>query len=333
MKTQFISLLVAVLLGFLPVHAQQMSITGTVKDKKLNDPVIGASIVIKGTTNGSITDLDGNFQLDNVSPGSTLVISYIGFQTEEILVQEGKTNYQVGLSEDNRTLDEVVVVGFGTQKKVNLTGAVATVDTKALESRPVSQVGQALQGTVPGLNLSASDLGGQLGQSMKVNIRGTGTIGTGSKGEPLILIDGMEGNMNNLNPDDIESISVLKDAASSSIYGSRAAFGVILITTKKGKAGKMTVNYNNSFRYSGPTNLPRQLDSYRFANYFNEAAVNQGDKIIFSDETLQRIQDYMAGTLTTTTVPNGNNWHFHEKANDNVRRISHGRGATNTTSA
>ena len=204
MKTQFISLLVAVLLGFLPVHAQQMSITGTVKDKKLNDPVIGASIVIKGTTNGSITDLDGNFQLDNVSPGSTLVISYIGFQTEEILVQEGKTNYQVGLSEDNRTLDEVVVVGFGTQKKVNLTGAVATVDTKALESRPVSQVGQALQGTVPGLNLSASDLGGQLGQSMKVNIRGTGTIGTGSKGEPLILIDGMEGNMNNLNPDDIE---------------------------------------------------------------------------------------------------------------------------------
>ena len=212
----------------------------------------------------------------------------------------------------------MVVVGFGTQKKVNLTGAVATVDTKALESRPVSQVGQALQGTVPGLNLSTADLGGQLGQSMKVNIRGTGTIGTGSKGEPLILIDGMEGNMNTLNPEDIESISVLKDAASSSIYGSRAAFGVILITTKKGKAGKMTINYNNSFRYSGPTNLPNQLDSYRFANFFNEAAVNQGDKIIFDEETIGRIQDYMAGKITTTTIPNGSNWHFHEKANDNV---------------
>lgn len=138
------------------------------------------------------------------------------------------------------------------------------------------------------------------------------------KGEPLILIDGMEGNMNTLNPEDIESISVLKDAASSSIYGSRAAFGVILITTKKGKAGKMTINYNNSFRYSGPTNLPNQLDSYRFANFFNEAAVNQGDKIIFDEETIGRIQDYMAGKITTTTIPNGSNWHFHEKANDNV---------------
>ena len=124
--------------------------------------------------------------------------------------------------------------------------------------------------------------------------------------------------MNNLNPDDIENISVLKDAASSSIYGSRAAFGVILITTKKGKAGKMQVNYNNNFRYSGPTNLPELLDSYSFANYFNEMSVNQGNQIIFTEETMQRIQDYMAGKITDTTVPNGTNWHFHEKANDNV---------------
>lgn len=318
MKTQFISLFIALLAGLLPLQAQQVSISGIVTDKKLNEPIIGASVVVKGTSNGCITDLDGNFQLNNVASGSTLVVSYIGYQTQEIPVQKGKTSYQVTLSEDTQTLDEVVVVGFGTQKKVNLTGAVATVDTKALESRPVSQVGQALQGTVPGLNLSTADLGGQLGQSMKVNIRGTGTIGTGSKGEPLILIDGMEGNMNTLNPEDIESISVLKDAASSSIYGSRAAFGVILITTKKGKAGKMTINYNNSFRYSGPTNLPNQLDSYRFANFFNEAAVNQGDKIIFGEETIGRIQDYMAGKITTTTIPNGNSWHLHEKANDNV---------------
>lgn len=233
MKTQFISLLIALLAGLLPLQAQQVSISGIVTDKKLNEPIIGASVVVKGTSNGCITDLDGNFQLNNVASGSTLVVSYIGYQTQEIPLQKGKTSYQVTLSEDTQTLDEVVVVGFGTQKKVNLTGAVATVDTKALESRPVSQVGQALQGTVPGLNLSTADLGGQLGQSMKVNIRGTGTIGTGSKGEPLILIDGMEGNMNTLNPEDIESISVLKDAASSSIYGSRAAFGVILITTKK----------------------------------------------------------------------------------------------------
>lgn len=204
------------------------------------------------------------------------------------------------------------------KRKVNLTGAVASVDTKALASRPVSQVGQALQGVVPGLNLSTPDLGGQLGQTMNVNIRGTGTIGKGSSASPLILIDGMEGNMNNLNPEDIENISVLKDAASSSIYGSRAAFGVILITTKKGKAGKMQVNYNNSFRYSGPTNLPNQIDSYRFANYFNEASINQGGSAIFDEETIDRIQKYMAGEITTTTIANGNNWHFHEKANDNV---------------
>lgn len=289
--------------------------TGIVKDAS-GETIIGASVVVKGTTNGTITDLNGEFSLSNITPGTTIQISYIGYKDIEMVWNGSSLN--VILQEDTKVLDEVVVVGFGTQKKINLTGAVSTVDTKVLESRPVSQVGQALQGTVPGLNLSASDLGGQLGQSMSVNIRGTGTIGTGSSASPLVLIDGIEGNMNNLNPDDIENISVLKDAASSSIYGSRAAFGVILITTKKGKAGKMQVNYNNNFRYSGPTNLPELLDSYSFANYFNEMSVNQGNQIIFTEETMQRIQDYMAGKITDTTVPNGTNWHFHEKANDNV---------------
>lgn len=216
--------------------------TGIVKDAS-GETIIGASVVVKGTTNGTITDLNGEFSLSNITPGTTIQISYIGYKDIEMVWNGSPLN--VILQEDTKVLDEVVVVGFGTQKKINLTGAVSTVDTKVLESRPVSQVGQALQGTVPGLNLSASDLGGQLGQSMNVNIRGTGTIGTGSSASPLVLIDGIEGNMNNLNPDDIENISVLKDAASSSIYGSRAAFGVILITTKKGKAGKMQVNYNN----------------------------------------------------------------------------------------
>ena len=154
------------------------------------------------------------------------------------------------MSEDTQTLDEVVVVGFGTQRKANLTEAVATVDTKVLDSRPVTNLGQSLQGTIPGLNLSVGGLGGQLGQTMDVNIRGTGTISTGSKAATLVLIDGIEGNMNNLNPDDVESISVLKDAAASSIYGSRAAFGVILITTKKGKAGKASVSYSGNARYA-----------------------------------------------------------------------------------
>ena len=245
-----ISILFMLLLGITTLYAQQLNITGTVIDKKLNEPIIGATVQVKGTNNGSITDMEGKFSLKNVSKGGILTVSYIGYTTQSIPLNGTQTSFRIELSEDSKTLDEVVVVGFGTQKKVNLTGAVTSVDTKALASRPVSQVGQALQGVVPGLNLSTPDLGGQLGQTMNVNIRGTGTIGKGSSASPLILIDGMEGNMNNLNPEDIENISVLKDAASSSIYGSRAAFGVILITTKKGKAGKMQVNYNNSFRYS-----------------------------------------------------------------------------------
>ena len=213
------------------LYAQQFSITGVVTDKKLKEPIIGASVIVKGTTNGTVTDLDGNFTIQ-VSKENVLVISFIGYITQEIKVNENQTSYNIQMSEDTQTLDEVVVVGFGTQRKANLTDAVATVDTKVLDSRPVTNLGQSLQGTVPGLNLSVGGLGGQLGQTMDVNIRGTGTISTGSKAATFVLIDGIEGNMNNLNPDDVESISVLKDAAASSIYGSRAAFGVILITLK-----------------------------------------------------------------------------------------------------
>lgn len=262
MKTQFISLLIALLAGLLPLQAQQVSISGIVTDKKLNEPIIGASVVVKGTSNGCITDLDGNFQLNNVASGSTLVVSYIGYQTQEIPVQKGKTSYQVTLSEDTQTLDEVVVVGFGTQKKVNLTGAVASVDNKKLESRPVTSVGQALQGVVPGLNVSIPDAGGKLDANPSFNIRGTGNLGTGSSASPLVLIDGVAGDLNQLNPQDIDNISVLMDAASAAIYGSRAPFGVILVTTKKGKQGKTSISYSNNLRWSRPTNIPDMLDAY-----------------------------------------------------------------------
>ena len=218
------------------------------------------------------------------------------------------------------SLNEVVVVGFGTQRKVNLTGAVVSVDTRSLESRPITSVGQALQGVVPGLNFSVNSSGGALGNNMQMNIRGTGTVGLGSNAEPLVLIDGIEGNMYTVNPEDIENISVLKDASSSSIYGSRAAFGVILITTKKGREGKVKINYNNNIRYSGPINLPKSLDSYQFAQFFNETSVNQGDNPVFNTETMDRILAYQQGKITTTTIPNGagTNWEFHEKANDNI---------------
>lgn len=293
----------------------QQTLKGIVLDNN-DEPLFGVSVAIKGTSKGTTTNENGSFSME-VKPGDVLVFSYVGFDTQEISYSN-QTSLAVKMMAASTAMEEVVVVGFGTQKKVNLTGAVASVDMDALESRPVSQVGQALQGVVPGLNLNASGLGGELGQAMGANIRGAGTIGSGSSASPLVLIDGMEGNMNTLNPEDIASISVLKDASSSAIYGSRAAFGVILITTKSGRVGDMRVSYNNNFRYSGPTNLPKQLDSWRFANYFNEATANQGTSPIFNDETLDRILKYQNGEISTTTVTNGEMWNFHEQANDNV---------------
>lgn len=314
-----VTLLIALLLTSISyIYAQQLTITGTVIDKSLGDPVIGASVLVEGTTNGTVTDIDGKFSI-NASKGNVLNISYIGYQTQTIKLDGNQTVLTIQLGEDTQALDEVVVVGFGSQKKVNLTGAVSTVDNKALLSRPVAQVGQALQGVVPGLNMSLNNQGGALGNALKVNIRGTGTIGEGSTDSPLILIDGIEGDMNALNPDDIESISVLKDAAASSIYGSRAPFGVILITTKSGKSGKAQVNYSNSFRWSTATNLPDMMDSYTFAMFFNTAALNSGQNVPFNDETIGRILAYQRGEITTTTVPNPGNgmYEFHQKANDN----------------
>lgn len=192
-------------------------------------------------------------------------------------------------------LQEVVVVGFGTQKKVNLTGSVTSVDAKTLEARPVTTVTEALQGVVPGLNISTSNSGGQLNTTKNIDIRGAGTIGDGSTSGPLVLIDGMEGNINALNPNDIENISVLKDAAAASIYGSRAPFGVILVTTKKGKAGKVSVNYSSNVRADSPINRPKMVDSYTWALYFNDADVGGTQ---FSDEKLQQIKEFQEGKRT-----------------------------------
>ena len=190
-------------------NQDKKKITGKVTDQN-GEPVIGASVVEKGTTNGIMTDIDGNFTLE-VGDTAVVQISYIGYRTKDVSVA-GKNNVHVQLIEDTQILDEVVVVGFGTQKKVNLTGSVAMVKSEVLESRPVQNVGQALQGVVPGLNLSVNSTGGELNNTLSVDVRGSGTIGAGSNASPLILIDGIEGDMNSVNPNDIESISVLKDA-------------------------------------------------------------------------------------------------------------------------
>lgn len=281
------------------VPQQQRKLTGIVSDNF--GPVIGASVVIKGTTTGTVTGINGEFILPKVKIGDIIQISYIGYLPQEIKLTD-QSNLDILLKEDAQALDEVVVVGFGTQKKVNLTGSVSMVGSEVIESRPVQNVSQALQGVIPGLNLSVNSGGGTLDNTMDINIRGAGTIGDGSTSSPLVLIDGIEGNMNTINPNDIESISVLKDAASASIYGARASFGVILIKTKGGQAGKTNVNYTGNVRFSSAVQLPEMMDSYQFAQYFNAAAANAGQSAVFSQEVLQRIQDYQSGKITAGTV-------------------------------
>ena len=287
------------------ITQQSETATGVVKDA-LGETVIGASVIVKGTTNGTITDFDGNFSLAGVKKGDIIQISFVGYVTQE--VAWNGTPLNVVLNDDTQALEEVVVVGFGTQKKVNLTGAVSTVDSKAISARPVNSVTDALQGAVAGLNLSTPSSGGMLNSTKSLNIRGTGTIDQGSSVNPLILIDGMEGDMNALNPQDIENISVLKDASAASIYGSRAAGGVILITTKGGKEGKATINYNNSFRFNSPLNMPEMMDSYTWAQYMTLAARNNGESF-YSDAKLTAIQEAMKDPSKPTMFRNsGGRW-------------------------
>ena len=202
---------------------QKKTITGTIVDPS-GMPVIGANVMVKGTTNGTITDMDGKFSLE-VPKESMLVVSYIGYANQEIKVSN-QTNLSIALKEDAEALDELVVVGYGTQKKINLTGSIGTIKTdETLKARPVTNVQELLAGSVPGMSVSKGS--GAAGSGASINIRGTSTIGSSSG--VLVLIDGVPGNIYTLNPNDIESISVLKDAASAAIYGSRAANGVMLI--------------------------------------------------------------------------------------------------------
>jgi TonB-dependent SusC/RagA subfamily outer membrane receptor len=220
-------------------YAQNTSYSGTVVDAQ-NEPIIGASVVQKGTSQGSVTDLDGKFTV-SVAPGSTLVISYIGYVPQEV---KAANDMRIVLKEDNKTLNEVIVVGYGVQKKSVVTAAIAKVSSEDLAGKAPVRVDNALKGLAAGVNVTSSS--GQPGAAPKVRVRGTGTI---NNSDPLYIVDGMpiEGGLDYLNPSDIESIEVLKDAASGAIYGARAANGVVLVTTKKGKIGKAQISYNFSY--------------------------------------------------------------------------------------
>ena len=251
------------------ISQQQKTLKGTVNDAF--GPLVGVSVVVKGTTNGVVTDLDGNFTL-NVNEGDILQISFIGYATQEIKYT-GQPSLTVKLQEDTQLLEEVVVVGYGTQKKVNMTGSVAQVDSKMLESRPIQNLSTGIQGLMPGVTVVAgSGLPGQDGGTIRV--RGVGTL---NSADPYILVDGLEtGTLNSVDPNDIESISVLKDAASAAIYGSKASNGVILITTKRGKSGKPRINYNGYVSIQNPTMLQDLMSSYDYARLYDKARVEYG---------------------------------------------------------
>lgn len=237
--------------------AQTQEVSGQVLDEE-GLPVPGVSVYVKDTSNGTTTDFDGEFRIDVAQvQRPTLVFSYVGFETQEIEVG-GETRLDVTLQSDVENLDEVVVVGYGSQRRANLTGAVSTIDTKVLESRPITDVARGLQGTTPGLTITSPS--GQIGENPSIRLRGAvGTLGTGGGAEPLILVDNVEvPNLQSVNPQDIEDISVLKDAASTSIYGSRGAWGVILITTKNGRREQApTVTYSNNISWATPTSTPK----------------------------------------------------------------------------
>lgn len=282
---QTLQRLLAGMLMLLPVvaSAQQRSISGMVSDVQ-GIPVIGASVVIKGTTLGTVTDMEGKFQLD-AEPSQTLEVSFIGYQKVSLPVGN-QTYFLITLKEDTETLDEVVVVGYATQKKVNLTGSVSSVSAKDIRDIPVANTTTLLQGRLPGLVLTQN--GAQAGNdNPEIRIRGIGTFGNNN---PMVLIDGVEGSIAQIAEipsADIESISVLKDAASAAIYGVRAANGVILITTKQGRTSdKLNVSYAGSYTYQTPGVVPDFVDGYNWALMRNE--VRPGT---FNEVALQKLQD------------------------------------------
>ena len=292
---------------------QAKRVTGTVSDAM--GPIIGASVIEKGTSNGTVTDFDGNFTL-SVKPGATIVVSYIGFIKQEIKVGN-QSSFNILMKEDATSLEEVVVVGYGVQKKKLVTGATVQVKGEDIAKLNTTNALSAMQASSPGVNIAQSSA--QPGKGFKVNIRGVGTIGTSS---PLLVIDGInagtaDNGLNGLNPNDIESIDVLKDAASAAIYGARAANGVILVTTKQGKAGALTVNYDGYVGISNAYKVPGVVNAQQYMQLINETWFNTyGTAIDWSKNVPQSIIDKVNGGWE------GTDW-FKEYENKNALQYSH----------
>lgn len=265
-----------------PKEIQQLKkINGTITDAS-GVPIIGANVVVKGSTTGTVTDIDGNFSLE-VSQGSSLEISYIGYLKKEIIVND-KNSYLVQLTEDSKALDEVVVVGYGTEKKVNVIGSIAQIGSDRLENRSTPQLSNALTGQMSGVTVIQRS--GRPGDSSgQIRVRGVGSFG--ATPDALVLVDGLPGSLNDINPEDVESISVLKDASTAAIYGARAANGVVLVTTKGGKEGKLIISYNGYVGTNIATELPEFVNSWEYATLMNEAEGRE----IYSTSDIQKFKD------------------------------------------
>lgn len=312
-KSASLMLIVFFMINIMGLFAQNITLTGNVSDDN-NEPLIGVNVVQKGTTNGTVTDFDGNFSLQ-VPNGSVIVFSYIGFLPQELTATDtGIMN--VTLSEDTGMLDELVVVGYATMKKRDLVGAVEQIGSDVIANRPTANLARSLQGEVAGLNISFID--GKPSRSTSLNVRGETSIGAG--GSTLILIDGVEGNLNSVNPQDVESVSVLKDASSTAVYGARGAFGVVLVTTKSPDKGKPVLNYNGSFSINRRTVVPDMvtnsldwldwwIDSYNGYYNYSRSILNHIDSTVpYTDQIHQMLRDRENDpSLTKVTALEGHN--------------------------
>ena len=327
-------LLLAVQLLFLiPMIALAQKKESTIRGKvitELGDPLQGVTVTLTNQSNQfnrhTTSDEKGNFSFTDLTNNQkyTLLFEYVGYQRDSVtdfsVTSESENNaivMRMKLSKAKSELNEVVVVGYGTQKKVNLTGAVSVVEGEAIANRPVVNATQSLQGLVPGLNVSVNNKGGTPGTSYSLNIRGQGNL-SGSD-NPYVLVDGMEMSLSDVNPNDIESISVLKDAAASSIYGARAAYGVILVTTKKGSKGKFSFNYNGNAGFTHPVRLPDMVSGYEYAKYFNVGWKNVTGNVEYSDAKLALLEQFAKDPTGMNQWPEqSSNWFFADNSPQGV---------------
>lgn len=312
-----VPILVMLLVCLISQSHAQTTVSGVVTNQA-GEPIPQVSISVKGFQISTQSDDEGRFTILDVKDGLTLIFSHVGYLRREVAISTER-DFTVILEEDATSLDEVVVVGYGTQKKSNLTGAVTQIGSENIQNRAVTSASQALQGLVPGLNVTTSNTSGELGGNYNINIRGYTSINGGS---PLILVDGIESSIESVNPQDIESVTLLKDQASAAIYGARASYGVLMITTKKGRSGFTAFNYQGNFGSASPLALPNLLNSLQFAEFYNTAAENANLAPIFDQASLDRISAYLEDPINTpVSIPNPsspNSWGNHNFASANT---------------